>query len=457
MARRPPGIPEFSLDATPEERAAYYRKRAKPAKPKPNGRHDTPVPDEAPALDAPEQTSALQRRFALGLDMNSKGMAESNLNNAITIIARDEGIQSIIWYDEFLQKIMTGNPAREWTDADDYNLTQYMQAGLGLVKMNWNTVQKAVITHAFRNTRNCVRDWLETLEWDGIERISHFFIDNYNTEDTEYYRGAGRNFLISMVARVIKPGCKVDTMPVLEGPQGVGKSQSLNILGGDWFTEQHEAVTGKGFYETLQGKWLVEIGELASMNRAEVSKVKQVISCASDRYRVAYGHHAADHPRQCVFVATTNSDDYNRDETGARRLWPIECRGQINIENIKHTRELLFAEALVALKAGETWWEMPGDATKAQQRARYVEDVWQDKIFRWITHQYYENFGWTLRAAPLHAVAISDILQHSLQIPLGQWTRGDQMRVAACLKSQGWTRRQQADGKWLYEKSPALD
>ena len=182
------------------------------------------------------------------------------------------------------------------------------------------------MTVAFRNRRNCVRDWLESLKWDQVPRIEHFFENHFGADP----RAASANFWISLVARVCRPGCQVDNMVVLEGPQGIRKSSALRVIGGEWFTEQHESATGKGFFEVLQGKLLVEVSEMDSFSRAEVTKVKQIITCTNDRFRESYGRHAKDHPRQCIFVGTTNRDDWNTDVTGARRFWPIACQGEIN-------------------------------------------------------------------------------------------------------------------------------
>src|SRR5262249_11330228 len=141
---------------------------------------------------------------------------------------------------------------------------------------------------------------------------------------------ASHNFWLSLVARAYKPGCKVDNMIVLEGGQGIGKSTALDIIGGDWYTEQHESASNpKAFAEILQGKLLVEISEMDAFNGSQINRVKQTITCQSDRYRPAYGRYAKDHLRRCIFVGTTNRDDWNKDETGARRFWPITCKKQI--------------------------------------------------------------------------------------------------------------------------------
>ncbi len=391
--------------------------------------------DEAhvPATQAEAPQSQVARWLAWGMDRNGNGLPFSNLNNVVIVLERDPALRGLVWYDEFLQRLMTGTPAREWTDADDANLTLYMQREVGVSKMGSQPVAQGVQIVAFRHPRNCVRDWLDTLTHDGIERIEHFFPDSFGSEDTAYTRAAGRNFWLSMVARVYKPGCKVDNMIVLEGAQGVGKSTALQIIGGEWFAEQHESATNpKAFAEILQGKLLIEISEMDAFSRAEVNRVKQVITCPSDRYRASYAHYAADHPRQGVFVGTTNKDDWNRDETGARRFWPIQCGEEVNLEGIRQGRDQLFAEAVKLIKAGKPWHVMPGEETREEQRSRYVDDPWTEAIASYLLGR--------------SEATVNDVIAGALSKEVGDINRADQMRVAACMRVLGWVKPKRGGG-----------
>ena len=347
-----------------------------------------------------------------------------NLSTAVRILERD--FKGRIWFDEFLNKIMTGDPPREWSDADDIRLTVEIQRKKHIPKMAFETVAKAVIAVASSHKKHCVRDRLVSLEWDQIHRIEHFFEDHFGAEGDEYTRAASRNFWISMIARIMDPGCKADHVIVLEGSQGTRKSMALAAIGGPYYTEQHESVSGKGFFEVLQGKFLVEIAELDAFSRAEVTRVKQVITSLSDRYRPAYGRHAKDHPRQCVFVGTTNADDWNRDSTGARRFWPVACHGEIDVAAITANRDQFFAEALARYRAGESWWEMPTEETTREQSQRYDSDAWTDDIAEFIHTQ--------------PKITVREILTNCLKIDLGKITKIDQMRVANCLRVLGWKR-----------------
>jgi putative DNA primase/helicase len=236
-----------------------------------------------------------------------------------------------------------------------------------------------------------------------------------------------------MIARVYEPGCKVDNMVVLEGSQGLGKSTALQIIGGDWFAEQHESATNpKGFAEILQGKLLIEISEMDSFNRTEVNRVKQTVSCPSDRYRPSYGHHAQDHLRQCIFVGTTNRDDWNRDETGARRFWPIDCKRSIQLELIRASREQCFAEAVARHKANEPHWLMPEQATRVEQEDRFQADPWLAAVIQAVQGESEVTTAW---------------LAEKLNIPLERRDKVTEMRIGGCLRVLGWKRGQRRVGE----------
>lgn len=422
--------------------------------------HQTMIEDQAPPARGNgngEPASSSQHRRSLkprqspivpqgarGLDYDHRMQPYLTLRNVVLILETDRRLINKIWFDDFLRRAVTADPPREWTDADDLELTIFMQTLGGLPKISLDAVRNGALAVAFRNRRHCVCDWLESLKWDQVSRIHHFFEDHFGAVATEYTRAASRNFWLSMVARVYRPGCQADNMIVLEGKQGIRKSAALRVIGGSWFTEQHESVSGKGFFEVLQGKLLVEISEMDSFSRGEVTRVKQVVTNASDRYRESYGRKAEDHPRQCVFVGTTNRDDWNRDETGARRFWPIRCNGDIDVDAIRAGREQFFAEAVARFKRGETWWEMPTDETITEQQSRYIAPAWVEPIQRYIDQERVIDEGrtsWLTRPASLTDLSIAEVLEFGLDIPRSQWTKANEMRVGEALRFMGWRKR----------------
>jgi len=401
-----------------------------------------PADRGGPAGEGPAHRILNWERF--GLDKNGQGVPVNNLNNAVTILEHDPLLNDKLWYDTFLQRILTreGDAVRPWTEADDINLTLDFQRRHGIVRMSRDIVSQAVTAIAMRKLKNCLLEWLTPLQWDGESRVEHFFEDHFGAAATEYTRAVSRIFWLSMVARALEPGCKVDTTIVLEGEQGRGKSQAVEVVGGAWYMEQKEDVEGKDFFQVLKGKWVVEISEMESFSRAEMSRVKQAISCRVDTYRGTYARDPEDHPRQCVFVITTNNYSWNRDESGARRFLPIRCVGGVDLKTVRKYREQLFAEAVSLYNAPRTcgecqssqvgrcerhdWWTTPLEATRNEQQDRFDADPWMDPILEYV--------------AIKSEVNVTEILEEALKVEKSRMTRADQMRVAGCLRFAGWSK-----------------
>ena len=380
----------------------------------------TPANDNA----APTSRAAAVQQYQM--ETNSKGEPFASVANITRALNGDPTLARGIWYDEFLQRIVTvwrRSEPTEWADVDDINLLIYLQESLGLPKLTKSTVQDAITAVAYQDTRNEAKAYIEAQAWDGVERLPTFFVDYFGAEASDYITMASINFWVSMVARVTRPGCKVDNMIVLEGAQGAGKSSALAVIGGKWFTEAHRSPSDKDFFVELEGKLLVEIGEMDAFSRAEVNKTKQVITCQTDRYRAPYDKRAADHPRRCVFAGTTNRDDWNKDETGARRFWPVFCR-EINRNGLAENRDQLFAEALHRLNKGEGWWTMPEQATKNQQEARRDADELEAVLANWLVGHY--------------EISVTDVMNDLMQIPLERQDKQTQMRIGKCLRAIGW-------------------
>jgi predicted P-loop ATPase len=234
-------------------------------------------------------------------------------------------------------------------------------------------------------------------------------------------------FLIAMVARIFDPGCKVDYMLILEGEQGAGKSRACRVLGGDWFSDSLPDLHDKDAAQHVRGKWLIELAELAAIGRAEAEALKAFISRPVERYRPAYGRKEVIEPRQSVFVGTTNRSVYLRDETGARRFWPVKV-GAIDIQALAHDRDQLFAEAVVAYRSDEKWWpdtDFESGRIKPEQEARYEADPWEEAIASYI--------------AGRSRVQVTDIAREALHIEsISKIGTSEQRRIASVLTSRGW-------------------
>lgn len=353
------------------------------------------------------------------------------LTNAVRVLEYDPlwGPQRL-HYDEFSGRIMVTNSAsREWRDDDDVALTCHMQDTTGLTRIQKHIVADAVDLVARRRGRHVVREWLVTLPWDGVPRIDLAFEDHWGAEGpVDYVRAASRNFHISLVARVMRPGCKCDTMPVFEGRQGIFKSTALAVLGGAWYAAIDESAASKDFLQALRGKWLIELCELNAFSRTESTHIKGMLSRATDTYRASYGRRSIDLARQCVFAGTTNHDDWLNDETGGRRFWPIRC-GVINIPALAAARDQLFAEALVAFQAGDSWWDVPSIAAR-EQASRQQFDEWTPVVLEWAQMQ----------VLSVPSLMVKDIMLGPLKFSPDKLDKAAQMRIAKILKLAGWKR-----------------
>ena len=230
-----------------------------------------------------------------------------------------------------------------------------------------------------------IRDYLNGLEpWDGVPRVETLLIDYLGAEDSAYVRAVTRKTLAAAVTRVMRPGCKFDYMLVLSGPQGIGKSTLFERLGGKWFNDSLSMndTKDKTAAEKLQGYWIMEIGELAGIRKAEVEAVKSFLSRQRDIYRPAYGRRTVEHPRQCIVVGSTNADSgFLRDSTGNRRFWPVILktgpREKAPWDLDQETVNQIWAEALEIWKNGEPLYlegEVAAEAIEQQKAAMEADE-----------------------------------------------------------------------------------
>ncbi len=232
-----------------------------------------------------------------------------------------------------------------------------------------------------------VRDWLAGLRWDGVERAPNLLPDVLGVEDTPLHREMGRAFLVGAVARVMAPGCKLDTMLVLVGAQGAGKSQFCARLMPDptWFGDTPVDLRSKDAYVALQGKWLYELAEMEAVRGRSATRVKSFLSSPKDTFRAPYGRTAQDHPRQCVFVGTSNHPDLFDDGTGSRRFWPVQV-GRVYLAALSRDRDQLWAEALVRYQRGEAWHlDRALDRERQAAASRYqATDPHRERLEAWL-------------------------------------------------------------------------
>ena len=312
------------------------------------------------------------------LEVDGNGNYRKTINNVVIILEHDPELKDKIVTDEFASCGMVlgavpWNPEtekRRWTDADDAGYYRYLEQFYGITGKD--KMDNALLIVTDGNRINDVRQYLEGISWDGTKRLEALLPDYLGADDTPYTRAVMRKSLCAAVARAIQGGVKYDYMPIFTGPQGIGKSTFLAILGGEWFSDSLTTFDGKDAAETIQGTWVNEVGELTAMNRQETNAVKQFLSRREDIYRAAYGRRAEKYPRRCVFFGTSNDSEFLKDATGNRRFWPVDVglhppRKSVWTD-LPAERDQIWAEARVYWALGEKLFLPPEIEILAQEQ-----------------------------------------------------------------------------------------
>lgn len=285
------------------------------------------------AFAVPQQISAEEQEdlsWLSSLEVDGNGNYKKTVNNVILVLQNDPLLRGKIVTDEFANRglvlgAMPWNPdtaKRQWTDNDDHGFFWYIESYYKMAQQD--KLDRALSIVGSQNKINDVKQYLDGLTWDGVKRVDTLLSDYLGAEDNVYTRAVMRKSLCAAVARALDPGVKYDCMPIFTGPQGIGKSTFLNILGKSWFSDSLTTFEGKEAAELIQGSWIIEIGELTAMTRQETSAVKQFLSKREDIYRAAYGRRTERYPRRCVFFGTSNDSEFLKDATGNRRFWPVD-------------------------------------------------------------------------------------------------------------------------------------
>jgi predicted P-loop ATPase len=320
------------------------------------------------------------------LELDKAGKVKNTLQNLTVILMNDPLLKPLVFNQlldgmEIKGDMPWRHPSKFWRDADDAQLISYVDSHYGTFSARNYDIAVAKVTDD--RSYHPIREFIENLpEWDKVPRVDTLLIDYLGADDNEYVRAVTRKTLCAAIKRVLYPGCKFDSMLVLNGPQGVGKSTLIAKLAGEWFSDSLNLgdTKDKTAAEKLQGYWILEIGELAGLKKAEVETLRSFLSRQNDIYRAAFGKRATPHLRQCVFFGTTNAESgYLRDTTGNRRFWPVKTPGT----GIKHSWDLtpelicqIWAETLVYVKQGEKLYlsaELEA-LSKAEQREAMESD-----------------------------------------------------------------------------------
>lgn len=336
----------------------------------------------------------------------------------------------------------------EWRDGEVTDAAVVL-ARTALERRGLKTIGKELVADAIQivaryRQYHPIRDDLARLQHDGRPRLDSWLVRYAGVADTPYARAVGRKFLIQMVARIMKPGCKADHTLVLIGPQRAGKSSLCRLLAGAaYHTDTLPSISGgKDVMEHLQGVWVVELSELAPARKSEAEDLKAFLTSQVDRFRSPYGKRTEAFPRQCVFIGTTNDDEFLRDPTGGRRFWPVHV-GQIDLDGLAADRDQLLAEATAAFLAGEPWWLDPAFEeahARPMQEAARIRDSWSDDVAAWLDKPVRGDLDFDGPGEVRTEVTVSDVLSGALGMTSAQATMAVQKRAGDVLRGLGWVK-----------------
>jgi predicted P-loop ATPase len=453
---------------------------------------DEPDTDETPAVPAPEVvvpplTGAERMRRVTDLrrlpqpwmkdfiwSKRSEGTGDNKeewfvpkgcLSNGITILFNDERWKGVLGRNDFSETEVTlkmppwhgndgaGATIGPWTDVDTSRLISWFDHAYEMsIRAQDADRIVAVAGESFRF--HPVRDYLNSLLWDGVPRLDNLLPDYFGSADTVYSRAIGPRWMISAVARVFQPGAQVDCTLVLEGEPGIGKNKGMRSLVPDplWFTESRIDMGNKDGMQSLRGKWIIFLDELDSLRKAEISLVKSFLTAPKDYYRESYGKRSRDFWRQCVFAGSTNLSQWLIDQTGNRRFWPIKLLREISFLAIVRDRDQLWAEALTRYKGWtrrdgtvvppEEWYVNTPELKKMcedEQEERVQEDPWTPKVSAWLAKPVLNQFATPPLMYPMeNGVLTIDVANLALDIETGKVTPYDCARIGNILRKCGY-------------------
>ena len=372
--------------------------------------------------------------WMLQLTKTATGSIKPNPYNLSLVLSNDKHWHGVLGFSEFSYSILKlqpppylGGAVGEWSDTDTTRLRAWCEKHYGFTPNNADA-SEVVNAVAQDNSFHEVRDYLQGLKWDHQYRLNSWMSQYLGAEMTKYTQLIGSMWMIAAVARVMRYPVKADCVLILEGSQGVGKSTTAAILGGSWFSDTHFHLGDKDGYQQMRGVWICELAELDSFNKAESTRAKSFFSSTSDRYRPPYGRHVVEYPRQCVFIGTTNQDQYLKDVTGNRRYWPVRVE-KVDMEGLTEMRDQLWAEALHRFNAGELWFPQGDDLGlfEAEQDFRFDEDVWTEKIYPYL-----------MEVVAGRSVLMSDIFEDALKMDPAHMKPPEQKRVGQIMARLGW-------------------
>jgi predicted P-loop ATPase len=396
------------------------------------------------------------------LNQTAQGGIKTNFHNTVLHLRNLDRLRGIIAYDEFTHNIVLLEPAPwqteaqfkklevggvPWTDNDDVHCKAYLNRCD--FDPNTNTIREALIETASHNKFHPVRDYFNSLQWDGVSRLDTWLTKFCGADDNPYTRAVARKTLVAIVTRIFNPGTKFDQLTILEGKQGAGKSTIWRMLCRfrTWFIDETPNFHNKDYVVQMLGKMIWEIAELAGFNRTDVNVAKSVISREVDNIRLPYGRRSEIIPRQCTLVGSSNKTQLI-DETGNRRYWVVRTGDVIDFRGFDLIVDQLWAEAVVVARTGKELLFLDNpqaiEIAEQEQEDRFIGDDWAETIDNFL--QGTSEFD--TEAQPLEQVTGTQIWAGCLGRTPATFDRKAQCRISDVMQRLGWLRRSiRVDGK----------
>ena len=411
------------------------------------------------------------------LNRNSTDNAvKNNLKNIFLILNNDTQYKDKIEFNELTQ--MRTFCRTDWNDVIESRLKLYLEQKYDLMT-SIESINHICNIIASDHSYHPIKEYLNSVQWDGIHRIKSVFSDFLGATDNIYTQSVAVVTFVGAVARIFQAGVKFDTCTVFVGKQGTGKSKFISkiAVNSEWFTDGVTSFDGKDFYESIQGKWIIELGEGTAFQKSIKERSKQAIASQQDFYRKPYGRNPEIRKRQCVFLGTTNNYDFLKDETGDRRYYPIDVNIPKATKNIDKdlTSEYiaqLWAEAVHLYKSGQSIYIQDSGVlalAEQEQRKHFDESPLQSDIYNFLeipitTHWYdaslearrnhiraYQNGKQTAGAYRRDRISVKEIVCELFGYELNQpIERKMSLEIARTLMALGWRKNGKKERLNLY-------
>ena len=390
--------------------------------------------------------------------IKNRGKPVDCRENVLYCFRHDPTLQGLVQHNNFTEihersrVTPWGSPAGEWDEEDDMMLGEYLASRYRLLLRATGTLRAGVLMAAREHKFNPIIDLIKSEVWDGTNRLEHWLTDVYEIEERPYTQLIGKCFIMGMVMRAMRPGCKFDYMLILKGEQGLTKSGSFRALAEPWFTDNAIRVGDKDSLMAMQLVWIAESAELESLNKSETTAIKQFLSAQDDMFRPPYGAQIKKRPRHTVMAGTTNADTFLKDATGDRRFWPLEVK-TVNLDVLRAQRLQLFAEALHRLKQKEQYWpsrEEEKTLIFPEQERFKSTDPWEDYLADYVSATVNHRTDDPSDPIPLKRDFFStrELFDHALNIKADRIDGNRQMetRIGNCMKALGFEKFRESKG-----------